>query len=64
MSHRLGALQHADQILFLESGRIVERGNHDELVAAGGRYAALYKLQTHEDNDNFWDDPEMKGAAE
>ncbi len=64
VSHRLGALQHADRILFLEDGRIVEQGSHEELVEAGGRYAALYRLQTHEDNDNFWDDSEMKGAAE
>jgi ATP-binding cassette, subfamily B, multidrug efflux pump len=64
VSHRLGALQHADRILFLENGRIVERGTHDELVAAGGRYAALYALQTRDADDKYWDDPEMMGAAE
>ena len=46
VSHRLGTLRHADEILFLEDGRIVERGSHDELVARGGRYAALYALQS------------------
>ena len=46
VSHRLGALRHADEILFLEDGRVVERGGHDALVAAGGRYAALFALQT------------------
>ena len=46
VSHRLGALRHADEILFIENGRIVERGTHDELVGLRGRYAALFALQT------------------
>ncbi len=46
VSHRLGALRHADEIIFIEGGRIVERGTHDELVAQRGRYAALFALQT------------------
>ncbi|MEE8517247.1 MAG: ABC transporter ATP-binding protein [Alphaproteobacteria bacterium] len=45
ISHRLSSLMHADEILFIEAGRIIERGSHDELVAAGGRYCALYNLQ-------------------
>jgi ATP-binding cassette subfamily B protein len=49
ISHRLGSLRHADEILFLEDGRIVERGTHDSLVALGGRYAALHALQTRQD---------------
>jgi ATP-binding cassette subfamily B protein len=60
VSHRLGALRHADEILFLEEGRVVERGGHDALVAAGGRYAALFALQSL---DAGADTP-MKGAAE
>jgi ATP-binding cassette subfamily B protein len=51
ISHRLGSLRQADEILFLEDGRIVERGTHDSLVALGGRYAALYALQTRQDSD-------------
>jgi ATP-binding cassette subfamily B protein len=51
ISHRLGSLRHADEIIFLEDGRIVERGTHDSLVALGGRYAALYALQTRQDSD-------------
>ena len=42
---------HADQILFLEDGRIVERGTHEELLALGGRYRALYDLQLRPDDD-------------
>ena len=38
---------HADEILFLDDGRIVERGSHDELIALGGRYRELYELQAH-----------------
>jgi ATP-binding cassette subfamily B protein len=45
ISHRLSSLMHADQILFVEDGCIVERGTHEELLAMGGRYRALYDLQ-------------------
>ncbi len=45
ISHRLSSLMHADQILFVEDGRIVERGTHAELLDLGGRYRALYDLQ-------------------
>ena len=48
ISHRLGALRHADEIVFLETGRIVERGTHDSLVSQGGHYAALFALQSYE----------------
>jgi ATP-binding cassette, subfamily B, multidrug efflux pump len=46
IAHRLGSLMDADEIIFLEAGRIVERGSHDELLALGGRYASLYRLQS------------------
>jgi ATP-binding cassette subfamily B protein len=49
ISNRLGSLRHADEILFLEDGRVLERGTHEDLVALGGRYAALHALQTRQD---------------
>lgn len=51
ISHRLSSLMHADQILFIENGRIVERGTHGELLAAGGRYRALYDLQLRPEDE-------------
>ena len=45
ISHRLSSLMHADEILFLDAGRIVERGSHAELLARGGRYRQLFDLQ-------------------
>lgn len=50
ISHRLSSLMHADEILFVEGGRIVERGTHEELLALGGRYRALYDLQLRPDD--------------
>ena len=43
VAHRLSTVRYADQILVIEEGRIVERGSHDELVLAGGRYSDLYR---------------------
>lgn len=45
IAHRLSTIRQADQILFIDEGRIVERGSHGELMIAGGRYRALYELQ-------------------
>ncbi len=45
IAHRLSTIRRADQILVVEQGRIVERGNHDELFALGGRYYDLYTRQ-------------------
>ena len=45
IAHRLSTIVAADEILVVEDGRIVQRGSHDELLAAGGRYAELYRTQ-------------------
>jgi ATP-binding cassette subfamily B protein len=45
IAHRLSTIREADQILVIEDGRIAERGQHDELLAAGGLYAELYHTQ-------------------
>jgi ATP-binding cassette, subfamily B, bacterial MsbA len=48
IAHRLHTITHADRILVVESGAIVESGRHDELLRKGGRYAAFYRLQIAE----------------
>lgn len=45
IAHRLSTIKHADMILVMDEGEIVERGNHDELMAAGGRYKKLHDTQ-------------------
>ena len=53
IAHRLSTIRSADQILVLEAGEIVERGSHDELLAAAGRYRQLYDKQYKIEKDRF-----------
>ena len=75
IAHRLSTIRRADQILVVEAGRIVERGTHDSLYAAQGRYYDLYTRQHGVDSNLFLapgegdvvperaDGPRMRGAA-
>jgi subfamily B ATP-binding cassette protein MsbA len=45
IAHRLSTVEKADRILVMDSGRIVEMGTHAELIARGGQYASLHRLQ-------------------
>ncbi len=51
ITHELERARTADQILYLENGEICERGTHDDLLALGGRYAAMYALQYRNHGD-------------
>ena len=62
ISHRLASTRFCDRILFLENGRIAEEGTHGELMAAGGRYAKIYDIQSHYYKERLTDS--VGGGAE
>ncbi len=53
VAHRLSTIQHADRIIVLSHGKIIEQGTHQELLAAHGRYYQLYTLQSQKEETSF-----------
>jgi ATP-binding cassette, subfamily B, heavy metal transporter len=49
IAHRLSTVIHADEILVIDDGRIIERGNHAQLIAQDGMYAAMWRRQQEAD---------------
>ncbi|MBI1802065.1 MAG: ABC transporter ATP-binding protein, partial [Chloroflexi bacterium] len=58
IAHRLSTIRHADQLLVLKDGQIVERGNHSELLRARALYYDLYMSQFRRDIDFVADEAE------
>jgi ATP-binding cassette subfamily B protein len=63
IAHRLSTIRDADLILVMESGRIVERGTHEQLLAARGAYHRLYAAQFRGSAENAEDDPQLVRAS-
>lgn len=61
IAHRLSTIRDADTILVMENGRIVEQGSHDQLLAANGSYAELYRTQFRGGQDELVADAEAAG---
>ena len=61
ISHRLASTQFSDWIMFLQDGRIIEQGSHQELLEKGGEYAKLYELQSYYYNQA--EDAQMREEA-
>jgi ATP-binding cassette subfamily B multidrug efflux pump len=51
ISHRISSVKHADEIIFLDGGKIIERGNHNSLMEKGGEYAELFDKQMLEEEE-------------
>ncbi|MCL2709216.1 MAG: ABC transporter ATP-binding protein/permease, partial [Defluviitaleaceae bacterium] len=47
ISHRLASTRFCDRVLFIDGGRIAEQGSHDELMALGGKYSEMFRIQAH-----------------
>ena len=64
IAHRLSTIRRADQILVIEAGRIIERGTHETLYAAAGRYYDLYTKQHGMEANLFLAPGETAGETE
>ena len=47
-AHRVSSIADCDEILYMQDGEIIERGTFEQLIAANGRFAAIYRMQTEE----------------
>ena len=63
IAHRLSTVVHADEILFLDNGRVIERGTHDALLTSGGPYAAMWRRQLEGPDDDDGIDDAVAGRA-
>ena len=64
IAHRLSTIRHADKIVVLDSGRIIESGAHDELMARGGRYAQMVETQSLARSWQLSGQPELQPAGD
>ncbi|MCY4410567.1 MAG: ABC transporter ATP-binding protein [Caldilineaceae bacterium] len=64
IAHRLSTIRHADKIVVLDSGRIIETGAHDELMARGGRYAKMVETQSVARSWELSRQPELQPAGD
>ncbi|MYC96702.1 MAG: ABC transporter ATP-binding protein [Caldilineaceae bacterium SB0661_bin_32] len=64
IAHRLSTIRHADKIVVLDSGRIIETGAHDELMARGGRYAQMVETQSLARSWQLSGQPELQPAGD
>ena len=62
ISHRFSSVRHADNIVVIAGGRVIEQGTHAELLAANGRYADLFRLQAERFTEEEEDYEEVEAA--
>jgi ATP-binding cassette, subfamily B, bacterial len=64
ISHRFSTVRHADRIVVIDRGEVVEEGSHDELMASGGRYKTMFELQAARFDEGLGDLEEVEESGE